>query len=99
MVSIRNTTRPVPSAEFDMMFKTPDFNEFNKSAKLKKIFVEKVAKLFRDKNTSNIVVLGVSLSQGMTKVTWYNKTLDFDQCEEDKILQLRQVCCNMIGNV
>lgn len=82
----------MPSAEFDMMFKVPGFDEFNRSAKLKKLFVEQVAKLFGDPNTANIVVLGVGSSQGMTKVTWYNKTLDFDRCEEDKILRLRQVC-------
>lgn len=28
----------------------------------------------------------------MTIVTWYNKTLEIDRCDEDKILQLRQVC-------
>lgn len=92
VVSIYNTTKPMPSAEFDMMFKVPGFDEFNRSAKLKKLFVEQVAKLFGDPNTANIVVLGVGSSQGMTKVTWYNKTLDFDRCEEDKILRLRQVC-------
>lgn len=92
MVSIRNTTRPLPSAEFDMVFKTPDFKDFNSSARLKKIFVEQVAKLFKDKNTSNIVLLGVSTVKGMTVVTWYNKTLAFGQCDEESILQLRQVC-------
>lgn len=92
MISIRNTTKPLPSAEFDMIFKTPVFKEFNNSAKLKKLFVERVAKLFKDKNTSNIVVLGVSSVKGMTMVTWYNKTLEIDRCDEAKILQLRQVC-------
>lgn len=75
-----------------MIFKTPDFKEFNNSAKLKKLFVERVANLFRDKNTSNIVVLGVSSVNGMTMVTWYNKTLEIDRCDEEKVLQLRQVC-------
>lgn len=75
-----------------MIFKTPDFKEFNNSAKLKKLFVEQVAKLFKDENTSNIVVLGISSVNGMTMVTWYNKTLEIDRCDENKILQLRQVC-------
>lgn len=92
MVAIHNATKPLPSAEFDMIFKTPDFKEFNNSAKLKKMFVEKVAKLFRDENTSNIVVLEVNSVKGMTMVTWYNKTLEINQCDETKILQLRQVC-------
>lgn len=74
-----------------MIFKTPDFKEFNNSAKLKKIFIEKVAKLFHDENTSNIVILGIGSVNGMTMVTWYNKTLEIDRCDEDKILQLRQV--------
>lgn len=82
---------PLPSAEFDMIFKTPDFREFNNSAKLKKIFIERIAKLFQDENTNNIVVLGVGSVNGMTMVTWYNKTLKIDRCDEDKILQLRQV--------
>lgn len=75
-----------------MIFKTPEFKDFNSSAKLKKIFVEQVAKLFKDENTSHIVVLGVSSIKGMTMVTWYNKTLAFGQCDEENILQLRQVC-------
>lgn len=91
MVTIHNSTKPLPSAEFDMIFKTPDFKEFNNSAKLKKIFIEKVAKLFQDENTSNIVILGIGSVNGMTMVTWYNKTLEIDRCDEDKILQLRQV--------
>lgn len=75
-----------------MIFKTPEFKEFNNSAKLKKLFVERVANIFRDKNTANIVVLGVSSVKGMTMVTWYNKTLEIDRCDEEKVLQLRQVC-------
>lgn len=75
-----------------MMFKSPDFKQFNNSAKLKKLFVERLAKLFRDENTTNIVILGISKVNGMTMVTWYNKTLEIDRCDEDKILQLRQVC-------
>lgn len=82
----------MPSAEFDIIFETPTFNDFNNSAKKKKHFVELVAKLFKDENTFNIVVLSVSSMGGKTKVTWYNKTLDIDRCDEDKILQLRQVC-------
>lgn len=84
-----------------MIFKIPDFKEFNNSAKLKKLFVERVAKLFKDENTSHIVVLGVSSVNGMTMVTWYNKTLEIDRCDEDKILQLRQVCyfeCSLTFN-
>lgn len=92
MVSIRNTTKPLPTAEFNIIFTTPDFKEFNNSAKLKKLFVEHVAKLFKDDNASNIVVLGVSSVNGMTMVTWYNKTLKIDQCDEDEIVQLRKVC-------
>lgn len=92
MVSIRNTTKPLPTAEFNMIFTTPDFKEFNNSAKLKKLFVEHVAKLFKDENTSNIVVLGVGSVNGMTMVTWYNKTLDFDRCDENIIVTLRKVC-------
>lgn len=74
-----------------MIFKKPEFKEFNNSAKLKKIFVERIAKLFGDKNTSNIVVLEISSVNGLTMVTWYNKTLEIDQCDENKILHLRQV--------
>jgi len=81
----------LPSAEFDMIFKTPEFKEFNNSAKLKKLFVERVANLFRDKDTANIVVLGISSVNGMTMVTWYNKTLENNRCDEEKVLQLRQV--------
>lgn len=81
----------MPSAEFDMIFKTPEFKEFNNSAKLKKLFVERVANLFRDKDTANIVVLGISSINGMTMVTWYNKTLENNRCDEEKVLQLRQV--------
>lgn len=75
-----------------MIFKTPDFNEFNNSAKLKKLFVERIAKLFRDETTSNIVLLGVSSANGLTMVTWYNKTLEIYRCDEDRIRQLRKVC-------
>lgn len=82
----------MPSAEFDMIFKNPDFINFNNSAKLKKLFVERVTKLFRDVNTFNIVILEISSVKSMTKVTWYNKTLEIDQCDEYNILQLRQVC-------
>lgn len=82
-----------------MIFKKPEFKEFNNSAKLKKKFVERVAKLFRDKNTSNIVVLEISSVNGMTMVTWYNKTLEIYRCDEDKILQLRQVCNFFCSNI
>ncbi|VVC32541.1 Hypothetical protein CINCED_3A011068 [Cinara cedri] len=92
VVTIHNSTKPLPSAEFDIIFKTPEFKEFNNSAKLKKTFIERVAKLFKDENTSNIVVLGIGSVNGMTMVTWYNKTLEIDRCDEDKILHLRQVC-------
>jgi len=81
----------LPSAEFDMIFKTPEFKEFNNSAKLKKLFVERVANLFRDKDTANIVVLGISSVNGMTMVTWYNKTLENNRCDEEKVQQLRKV--------
>lgn len=81
----------MPSAEFDMIFKTPEFKEFNNSAKLKKLFVERVANLFRDKDTANIVVLGISSVNGMTMVTWYNKTLENNRCDEEKVQQLRKV--------
>lgn len=75
-----------------MIFKSPDFKDFNNSAKLKKLFVERLANLFSDENTSNIVLLGISSMNGMTLVAWYNKTLEIDRCDEDKILQLRRVC-------
>lgn len=81
----------MPSAEFDMIFKTPEFKEFNNSAKLKKLFVERIANLFRDKDTANIVILGISSVNGMTMVTWYNKTLENNRCDEEKVLQLRKV--------
>lgn len=74
-----------------MIFKSPDFKDFNNSAKLKRLFVKQVANIFGDENTSNIVLLGINSINGMTMVTWYNKTLDIDRCDEDKILLLRQV--------
>ncbi|KAE9531612.1 hypothetical protein AGLY_010818 [Aphis glycines] len=94
VVSIPNTTKPLPSAEFDMIFKTPEFKEFNNSAKLKKLFVERIANLFRDKDTANIVILGISSVNGMTMVTWYNKTLENNRCDEEKVLQLRKILLN-----
>ncbi|XP_050422099.1 dystroglycan 1 [Adelges cooleyi] len=91
VVSIHNATKPMPTAEFDIVFKTPEYREFNNSALLKKSFVEHLATLFKDETTSNIVILGVNLVNGMTMVTWYNKSLEVDRCDENMILRLRQV--------
>ncbi|XP_050539992.1 dystroglycan 1 [Daktulosphaira vitifoliae] len=94
VVSIHNGTKPLTTAEFSIIFKKPEFKEFNSSAKLKKIFIEHLAKLFNDSDTSNIVLLDINIVNSMTKVTWYNKTLDTNKCDEKKILYLRKILLN-----
>ncbi|XP_065199578.1 dystroglycan 1-like [Planococcus citri] len=81
------------NVEFRMKLKK-SYDDFIKSQTLKRIFVEKLAKLFDDKNTSSIVISGYSpdsLSSNSLIITWHNKSLPFNDCDEPEITKLRKV--------
>ncbi|XP_065206685.1 dystroglycan 1-like [Planococcus citri] len=81
------------NVEFRMKLKK-SYDEFAKSQLLKRTFVEKLAKLFDDKNTSSVVISGYSpdsLSSNSLIITWHNKSLPFNACDEPEITNLRKV--------
>lgn len=78
------------SVEFSMTLKK-SYDDFIKSPLMQRTFVEKLAKIFGDKNTSSIVISGHS--PGSLIITWHNKSLSFFDCDEPEITKLRKVSC------
>ncbi len=76
------------NVEFNMSLST-SYEEFYRTPSLRRSFVEKLAVLFNDQNTDSIVIR--RYSPGSLIITWHNKTLSADKCEEEKIEQLRRV--------
>lgn len=65
------------------------FDEFSKSPTLRRLFIEKLAALFGDRDTSSIVIS--SFISGSVVVTWHNKSLPVDVCLETETEKLRKV--------
>ncbi|XP_033227908.1 dystroglycan isoform X3 [Belonocnema kinseyi] len=86
-----NVYHPPPvsySVEFSMTLEIP-YDEFVKSAKRKRLFIEKVCELFGDRDTSTVSL--ESITRGSTVVTWRNKTLATSRCPNEDIDKLRRV--------
>ncbi|XP_075215938.1 dystroglycan [Lycorma delicatula] len=81
------TKRPY-NVEFSMTLSMP-FEKFVNSPASQRYFIEKLAELFGDKNTSAIVLSGKA--PGSTIVTWHNRTLPTDYCPNSEIKPLRQI--------
>ena len=80
---------PIPyTVEFSMTLEVP-FEDFAKSAKKKRSFIEKICQLFGDKDTRAISL--ESITTGSTVVTWRNKTLPINHCPNEEIDKLRKV--------
>lgn len=71
------------------------FEDFNRSPLQRRTFVEKLATLFGDKDTTSIVVSGYA--PGSVIVVWHNKSLPVDRCPEEEIEQLRKVRASLIS--
>lgn len=76
------------SVEFSMFLEIP-FEDFAKSAKRKRLFIEKVCELFGDSDTSAVSL--ESITTGSTVVTWRNTTLPTRNCPNEEIDKLRKV--------
>lgn len=74
------------NVEFSM---TLDVESFEQNAAMKRHFVERLAELFGDRNTSAIVLSGISANP--TLIVWHNKSLPTDHCPDNQISHLRQV--------
>lgn len=94
-VIVEPATKVYYNVEFRMKL-SASYEEFVRSPLTRRTFVEKLAKLFGDKNTSSIVVSGYS--PGSLIVTWHNKSLPVNECVESDIVQLRKVCTNYVVN-
>lgn len=80
---------PVPySVEFSMTLEVP-YEDFAKSAKRKRSFIETLCQLFGDADTGTISLK--SITRGSTVVTWRNTTLSTDRCPNEEIEKLRKV--------
>lgn len=65
-----------------------DFNDFTQSPATQRHFIEKLAELFGDRDTSSIVISGIAPNP--TLVTWHNRSLPTDSCPHDTIKRLRE---------
>lgn len=88
VVIVHPAPRVMYNVEFSMKLDL-NYKKFIESPSLQRSFVEKLARLFGDSDTSAIVLSG--FSPGSTIVTWHNKTLPTNICPDNKIKQLRQV--------
>lgn len=79
-----------PSVHFSMKIRQ-SFESFDKNPRLKRKFVEKLAEIFNDKDTSHIVIESITDS---TVVTWLNRSLHTIVCPNDDISRLRQFLIN-----
>ena len=76
------------SLEFSMTLEVP-YEDFAKSAKRKRLFIEKICELFGDRDTNTISL--EDITRGSTVVTWRNRTLPTNRCPSDEIETLRKV--------
>lgn len=67
------------------------YETFAKSAQKKREFIQKLQKLYGDKNTSAISLLHISGNRDSTTVTWSNLTLPTKECPSQEIDKLRGV--------
>ncbi|XP_065166984.1 dystroglycan 1 [Atheta coriaria] len=91
VVVVHSAPRRHYNLEFIMTLDT-QYESFATSASMQRKFVEKVADLFGDSNTSNIHLN--SIRRGSTIVSWYNKSLTLDECPRPQISQLESVLVN-----
>lgn len=75
------------NVEFSMTLSS-SFEDFNRSPLQRRTFVEKLATVFGDKDTTSIVVSGYA--PGSVIVVWHNKSLPVDRCPEEEIEHLRK---------
>ncbi|KAG8229508.1 hypothetical protein J437_LFUL004914 [Ladona fulva] len=69
------------------------------SATLKRKFVERLAELFGDRDTSAILLYSVTPGEddgadddeGSTVITWFNTSLPVDRCPEEEVSRLRRI--------
>lgn len=83
---------PVSKARYTMEFSLTlkmSFDEFSKSPLVRRSFIEKLAALFGDRDTSSIAIS--SFISGSVIVTWHNKSLPLDSCSEAQTERLRKV--------
>lgn len=88
VVIVHPAPRVMYNVEFSMKLDL-NYKKFTESPSLQRSFVEKLARLFGDSDTSAIVLSG--FSPGSTIITWHNKTLPTNICPDNKIKQLRQI--------
>lgn len=70
------------------------YEQFVHSAHKKREFIEKLQKLYGDRNASAISLVHISGNRDTTTVTWRNLTLPTYECPHDEITRLRRVLVN-----
>lgn len=76
------------TVEFSMILDIP-YESFAYSALQKRNFIEKLQRLYQDKDTSAISLH--SISNGSTVITWHNRTLPTSYCAHEEVSRLRSV--------
>lgn len=89
-VEIHNSQEKHYPIEFLMTLDVP-YNVFSNSALQKRTFIEKLAEIFNDKDTSMIEINRIYESSNNTVVTWRNNTLSIDSCSQVEVDRLKSV--------
>ncbi|CAG0882637.1 unnamed protein product [Darwinula stevensoni] len=84
------------NVEFRIHIST-DFNAFMRDTRAKTRAVEKIANLFGDMDTSNIVVK--SIEEGSVVLTWHNSSIPYQPCPHALITDLRRYMLNNNGTI
>lgn len=87
VVIVYPATKTQYNVEFSMTLGI-DYNTFSQSPATQRHFVEKLAELFGDRDTSAIVISGIAPDP--TLVTWHNRSLPTDHCPDEIIKRLKE---------
>lgn len=85
-----STTPSQYNMKFSMTILTP-YNSIANSATQKRKFIEKLAELFQDKDTSSITLNNITNMTNSTVVSWYNRTLATSSCPDQAIKDLQNL--------
>ncbi|XP_014256303.1 dystroglycan isoform X2 [Cimex lectularius] len=88
VVNVHPAPRILYNVEFSMKLSL-DYSIFMENPTLQRIFVQKLAAIFKDHNTNAIVLSG--FTPGSTVITWHNKSLPTNLCPDNEIVQLRKI--------
>ncbi|XP_054279195.1 uncharacterized protein LOC128997581 [Macrosteles quadrilineatus] len=88
VVVVQPPAKVLYNVEFSMDIDI-DYDNFASNPAMKRHFVERLAELFGDRNSSAIVFSGVT--DNPTHIVWHNRSLPTEYCPHEQIQQLRQI--------